>query len=162
MSSVNATSKRLKVNNKAGIESKKSTAQPPHVSLDPEDEGNARPMSYNEKLQLPLDINKLPGDTLGKIINIIQNREISMRDSNPYKIQIDIKTLNSSTLRELENYVLSCLDQKLVGKLKDEQIQERKQELEKRLLHVNGQIRSANKQSAKREAMNKVEQQGPR
>ena len=85
-----------------------------------------------------------------------------MRDSNPDKIEIDIKTSKSSTLREIENYVLSCLHEKHVGKLKDEKIQERKQELEKRLLHVNGQIRSANKQSAKREAMNKVEQQGPR
>ena len=45
---------------------------------------------------------------------------------------------------------------------KDEQIQERKQELEKRLLHVNDQIGSAYKQSAKKEEMNKVEQQGPR
>ena len=31
-----------------------------------------------------------------------------------------------------------------------------------RLLHVNDQIESANKQSAKKEEMNKVEQQGPR
>ena len=54
-------------------------------------------------------------------------------------------------LRELENYVLSYLYEKLVGKLKDEKIQERKQELEKRLLHVNDQIGSAYKQSAKRE-----------
>ena len=41
-------------------------------------------------------------------------------------------------------------DKKLAGKSKDEQMQERKQELEKRLLHVNDQIGSANKKSAKR------------
>ena len=70
--------------------------------------------------------------------------------------------MKSSTLRELENYISSCLHEKTVGKLKDEQIQERKRELEKRLLHVNDQIGSGNKQSAKREEMNKVEQQGPR
>ena len=81
----------------------------------------------------------------------IDNREISVRDSNPDKIEIDFKTLKSSTLHEIENYVLSCLHEKHVGKLKDEQIQERKQELEKRLLHVNDQIGSANKQSAKRQ-----------
>lgn len=58
---VNATSKRQKVNNKAGVGRKKSTAQPPPVPFDSEDEDNARPMSYDEKRQLSLDINKLPG-----------------------------------------------------------------------------------------------------
>ena len=82
---VNATSKRLKMNNKAGIERKKSTAQPWNVSLDSEDEDNTKPMSCNEKIQLSLDINKLPGDKLSKTINTMQNREISVRDSNPDK-----------------------------------------------------------------------------
>ena len=50
------------------------------------------------------------------------SEKISVRDSNPDKIEIDIKTLKSSTLREIENYVLSRLHEKLVGKLKDEQI----------------------------------------
>ena len=59
------------------------------------------------------------------------SEKISVRDLNPDKIEIDIKTLKSFMLRELENYVLSCLHEKLVGKLKDEKIQERKQELEK-------------------------------
>ena len=106
---------------------------------------------YNEKMQLSLDINKLPGDKLGKIINIIQNREISVRISNADKTEIDLETLKSSALRELENYVSSCLHEKLVVKLKGEQIQKRKQEPKKRLLHVNDQIGSSNKQSAKKE-----------
>ena len=79
------------------------------------------------------------------------SEEISVRDSNPDKIEIDFKTLKSSALRELENYVSSCPHEKIVGKPKDEQIQVRKQELEKRLLHVNDQIGSANKQFAKSE-----------
>ena len=104
MSRVNATSKRLKVNNKVLVDRKKSTAQPPHVSFDSDDEDNTKPMSYNEKIQLSLDINKLPGIKFGKKINIIQIREISVRDSKPDEIEIDFKTVKSSTLRELENY----------------------------------------------------------
>ena len=77
-------------------------------------------------------------------------------------IEIDFEILKPSTLRELENHVSSCLHEKLVEKQKEEQIQERKQELEKRSLHINDQYGSVNKQFAKREEMNKVEQQGPR
>ena len=42
------------------------------------------------------------------------SEEISVRDSNPDKIEIGFKTLKFSTLREFENYVLSCLHEKLV------------------------------------------------
>ena len=65
--------------------------------------------------------------------------------------RVVIQIIVSSMLRELEKYVLSCSREKLVGKLKDEKIQERKQALKKRLLHVNDQIGFAQKQSAKRE-----------
>lgn len=77
-----------------------------------EEEDNARPMSYDEKRQLSLDINKLPGDKLGRVVHIIQSREPSLRDSNPDEIEIDFETLKPSTLRELENYVASCLRKK--------------------------------------------------
>ena len=40
---------------------KKKPAPPPAVAFDSEDEDNAKPMSYDEKRQLSLDINKLPG-----------------------------------------------------------------------------------------------------
>ena len=76
--------------------------------------------------------------------------------------KINFETLKPSTLRELENHVSSCLHEKLVEKQKEEQIQERKQELKKPLLYVNDKIGYANKQSAKREEMNKVEKQDPR
>ena len=33
---------------------------------------NAKPMTYDEKRQLSLDINKLPGDKLGRVVHIIQ------------------------------------------------------------------------------------------
>lgn len=49
------------------------------AGFDSEDEDNARPMSYDEKRQLSLDINKLPGDKLGRVVHIIQSREPSLR-----------------------------------------------------------------------------------
>lgn len=57
---VNAPTKRTKANNKAGAGRKKSTVQLSQ-QFESEDEDNAKPMSYDEKRQLSLDINKLPG-----------------------------------------------------------------------------------------------------
>ncbi|CAH0388225.1 unnamed protein product [Bemisia tabaci] len=82
------------------------------AAYDSEDEDSAKPMSYDEKRQLSLDINKLPGDKLGRVVNIIQTREPSLRDSNADEIEIDFETLRPSTLRELEAYVASCLRKK--------------------------------------------------
>lgn len=111
-------------------------------------------MSYDEKRQLSLDINKLPGEKLGRVVHIIQAREPSLRDSNPEEIEIDFETLKPSTLRELERYVLSCLRKKPrkpytikkpVGKTKEELALEKKRELEKRLQDVSGQLNSTKK-----------------
>ncbi|XP_025829032.1 bromodomain-containing protein 3 [Agrilus planipennis] len=156
----NAASKRQKANNKTGAGRKKSAAQAPALAFDSEDEDNAKPMSYDEKRQLSLDINKLPGDKLGRVVHIIQSREPSLRDSNPDEIEIDFETLKPSTLRELESYVASCLRKKprkpyykkMPGKSKDEQIAEKKQELEKRLNDVNDKIGNTKKTTKKEEA----------
>ncbi|VUZ48222.1 unnamed protein product [Hymenolepis diminuta] len=72
-------------------------------------DANARPMTYDEKRQLSLDINKLPGEKLGRVVQIIQQREPSHRDCNPDEIEIDFETLQHSTLRELERYVKAVL-----------------------------------------------------
>ncbi|NXF56750.1 BRDT protein, partial [Ciccaba nigrolineata] len=134
--------KKLSLN----IQSKKTTQQVllAHKS---EDEDGAKPMNYDEKRQLSLDINKLPGDKLGKVVHIIQSREHSLRNSNPDEIEIDFETLKASTLRELEKYVATCLRKrprkqqaKKTTKSKEQLNSERKQELEKRLLDVNGQL----------------------
>ncbi len=45
-------------------------------AVDSEDEKTTTPMSYDEKRQLSLDINKLPGEKLGKVVQIIQNRSV--------------------------------------------------------------------------------------
>uniref|UniRef100_A0A8C3RB56 Bromodomain testis-specific protein n=1 Tax=Cyanoderma ruficeps TaxID=181631 RepID=A0A8C3RB56_9PASS len=99
--------KKLSLN----IQSKK-TVQQALLAHKSEDEDGAKPMNYDEKRQLSLDINKLPGDKLGKVVHIIQSREPALRNSNPDEIEIDFETLNASTLRELEKYVATCLRKK--------------------------------------------------
>uniref|UniRef100_A0A8C1YCC7 Bromodomain containing 4 n=1 Tax=Cyprinus carpio TaxID=7962 RepID=A0A8C1YCC7_CYPCA len=124
--------KPKKLSKKEGGKGSRSMAPPgaapptlqPVVSLDPEEElglsgavamagmpagEKCKPMSYEEKRQLSLDINKLPGDKLGRVVHIIQSREPSLKNSNPDEIEIDFETLKPSTLRELERYVSSCL-----------------------------------------------------
>ena len=83
-----------------------AAAAAPHES---DDAGAAAPMSYGEKRQLSLDINKLPGDKLGKVVHIIQARESSLRDSCPEEIEIDFEALKPSTLRALQSFVRICL-----------------------------------------------------
>merc|ERR1719490_452624 len=78
-------------------------------AIDSDDEMKTTPMTYDEKRQLSLDINKLPGDKLGKVVQIIQQREPALRDSNPDEIEIDFETLKTSTLRALESFVASSL-----------------------------------------------------
>lgn len=82
----------------------------PHY--DSEEEEEIVPMTYDEKRQLSLDINKLPGEKLGRVVHIIQSREPSLRDTNPEEIEIDFETLKPSTLKELERYVMTCLRKK--------------------------------------------------
>lgn len=90
----------------------KKIKQQEEPALKSEDEDNAKPMNYDEKRQLSLDINKLPGEKLGRVVYIIQSREPSLRHSNPDEIEIDFETLKASTLRELEKYVVACLRKK--------------------------------------------------
>ncbi|XP_020283136.1 bromodomain-containing protein 3-like isoform X6 [Pseudomyrmex gracilis] len=158
----NTASKRPKANSRSTGNKKKNTgSQPPPLAFDSEDEDNAKPMSYDEKRQLSLDINKLPGDKLGRVVHIIQSREPSLRDSNPDEIEIDFETLKPSTLRELESYVASCLrkkpHKKVSGKSKDEQMAEKKQELEKRLQDVTGQLGSVKKTTKKEDSSKSVD-----
>ncbi|MGH0157639.1 UNVERIFIED_CONTAM: hypothetical protein FKN15_060104 [Acipenser sinensis] len=133
----------------------KKGAKPPAAGYESEEE-DSLPMTYDEKRQLSLDINRLPGEKLGRVVHIIQSREPSLRDSNPDEIEIDFETLKPSTLRELERYVKSCLQKKqrkpLPGtgkkqsaKSKEELAQEKKKELEKRLQDVSGQLNNNKK-----------------
>ena len=42
------------------------------VDYQSDEEDTAVPMSYDEKRQLSLDINKLPGEKIGRVVHIIQ------------------------------------------------------------------------------------------
>ncbi|XP_037326086.2 bromodomain testis-specific protein [Pungitius pungitius] len=74
-----------------------------------EDDVALMPVTYQEKKQLKLDIDKLPGDKLGKLVRIIQSRESCLRDSAPEEIEVDFEVLKPSTLRALQRFVASCL-----------------------------------------------------
>ncbi|KAL2090349.1 hypothetical protein ACEWY4_015037 [Coilia grayii] len=89
---------------------KKGSKAGPHKDLAmSDDEAPALPMTYEEKRRLSLDINKLPGDKLGKVVSIIKDREPALRDTNPEEIEIDFEMLKLSTLRTLEAFVQTCL-----------------------------------------------------
>ncbi|XP_027505522.1 LOW QUALITY PROTEIN: bromodomain-containing protein 3 [Corapipo altera] len=141
------------------------------ATYDSDEEEEGLPMTYDEKRQLSLDINRLPGEKLGRVVHIIQSREPSLRDSNPDEIEIDFETLKPTTLRELERYVKSCLQKKQrkpfsaggkkqAAKSKEELAQEKKKELEKRLQDVSGQLNN-NKKPAKKEKSGSTASGGP-
>ena len=149
-------SKKPKVSGQAGRGAGGAKGKPPAVPAEPDyqsdEEDTAIPMSYDEKRQLSLDINKLPGDKIGRVVHIIQSREPSLRETNPDEIEIDFETLKASTLRELEKYVASCLKksakQGMGRKLVDEtsktpakeQLQKQEKELKKRLNEVEASL----------------------
>ncbi|XP_035763327.1 bromodomain testis-specific protein isoform X2 [Neolamprologus brichardi] len=85
--------------------------RPPNLWESMEDEGSAplAPITYQEKKQLKLDINKLPGDKLGKLVKIIHTRESCLRDSTLEEIEVDFEMLKPSTLRALQRFVAECL-----------------------------------------------------
>ncbi|XP_062937918.1 bromodomain-containing protein 3 isoform X2 [Cynocephalus volans] len=163
-----APAKKANSTTTAGRQLKKGGKQA-SASYDSEEEEEGLPMSYDEKRQLSLDINRLPGEKLGRVVHIIQSREPSLRDSNPDEIEIDFETLKPTTLRELERYVKSCLQKKQrkpfstsgkkqAAKSKEELAQEKKKELEKRLQDVSGQL---NKKPARKEKSGSVPSGGP-
>uniref|UniRef100_A0A3Q3VZL0 Bromodomain-containing protein 2 n=1 Tax=Mola mola TaxID=94237 RepID=A0A3Q3VZL0_MOLML len=66
------------------------------------------PASLQEKQQLKSDIEKLPGDKLGKLVEIIHAREPSL-NSSLQEIEVDIEMLKPSTLRALQSFAATCL-----------------------------------------------------
>lgn len=70
-------------------------------------------MTVEEKHQLSLDINRLPGKKLGHLVNILHKLEPSVCAADPDEIEIDFAILKPSTLRKIEQYVKSCLHSRL-------------------------------------------------
>lgn len=79
------------------------------VPLTCEDEVPSIPVTYQEKRQLKSDVDKLPGDKLGKLVKIIHARENCLQDSSLDEIEVDFEMLKPSTLRALQRFVAACL-----------------------------------------------------
>jgi len=80
--------------------------------FDYQSEENSKPMTYDEKRQLSVDINNLDSDKLGPVVEIIYKREPSLRDSSRDEMEIDFEILKPSTLRELEAYINHVMKRK--------------------------------------------------
>jgi len=79
-------------------------------SSDSEDESKrGKPMTFEEKKQLSVNINKLPSNKLGKVVAIIQQGEPSLRDQDPNEIEIDFEALKNTTLRDMQQFVNAVL-----------------------------------------------------
>uniref|UniRef100_A0A1I7W8I1 Bromo domain-containing protein n=1 Tax=Heterorhabditis bacteriophora TaxID=37862 RepID=A0A1I7W8I1_HETBA len=103
--------------------------------FDSGDEASNAPMSYDEKRQLSLDINKLPGDKLSMVVNIIESRE-SITDFNPEEIEIDFETLKPVTLRDLEAFV----PRKPYTPKSQSDMENRKREIEEKIKKLGGTV----------------------
>ncbi|XP_041826151.1 bromodomain-containing protein 3-like isoform X2 [Melanotaenia boesemani] len=112
----NEKDKDLSKQSKGTTSSKRALNSSPRLSWkrskDWDSDDESLQMTYEEKHQLSLDINRLPGMKLGRVVQIIQSREPNMCSSNLDEIEIDFEILKPSTLRELEQFVKSCLYKK--------------------------------------------------
>ncbi|VDM74613.1 unnamed protein product [Strongylus vulgaris] len=120
--------------------------------FDSGDEASHEPMSYDEKRQLSLDINKLPGDKLSMVVSIIESREdlsqfakpsvdswVGLQDISPEEIEIDFETLKAVTLRDLEAFVAAALKRKPRKTVKSDN-ETRKREIEDKIKKLGGTV----------------------
>eukprot|EP00048_Salpingoeca_helianthica_P022150 m.16627 g.16627 ORF g.16627 m.16627 type:complete len:964 (-) comp6946_c0_seq1:351-3242(-) len=82
--------------------------QPQHVEHFSDEEEE---FSYDDKRQLSLDIQRLPGDRLPRIAEIVQAHEPNL-DMGSSEFEIDFDQLSSRTMRALRSYVDDCLSEK--------------------------------------------------
>jgi hypothetical protein len=66
-------------------------------------------MTFEDKRQLSLNINKLPHEALGKVVEIIKKRRSNVVGESE-EIEIDIDLLDNTTLKELDTYVKGALN----------------------------------------------------
>ncbi|CAJ0607986.1 unnamed protein product [Cylicocyclus nassatus] len=60
--------------------------------FDFEDEATHKPMPFDEKRQLSLDLEKLPADKLSIVVSIIESRE-GLSDDKAKEVEIDLEAL---------------------------------------------------------------------
>jgi len=96
-----------------------------YVSNDIDDEVGGRtqkterPLSYQEKRALGQDINKLPGDKVQKVIDIITESGNQMGGDGAEEVEIDIEKLDTPTLKALQRYVREVLRTEKKKAIKD-------------------------------------------
>ena len=67
-----------------------------------------KPLTKEEKRNLALDINKLSGEHVHKVIDIIKESGRSLGGQDG-EVELDIETLDTATLKRLKKYVRTCL-----------------------------------------------------
>nr|XP_020737721.1 bromodomain-containing protein 3-like [Odocoileus virginianus texanus] len=132
-----APAKKANSTTVAGRQPKKGGKQA-SASYDSEEEEEGLPMSYDEKRQLSLDINRLPGEKLGRLAGRPPTLPAATVPCSP--------TATSG--------------KKQAAKSKEELAQEKKKELERRLQDVSGQLGNS-KKPAKREKPGSAASGGP-
>lgn len=70
-----------------------------------------RPMTLDEKKKLSLNLGKLPGDKLGRVVEIVQEHDPALRAAES-EIELDIDSLGNEALWQLERYVANCMKSK--------------------------------------------------
>ncbi|GJP38001.1 hypothetical protein CLOM_g15055 [Closterium sp. NIES-68] len=70
-----------------------------------------RDMTFAEKQKLSVNLGKLPPENLDRIVQIISERNPDL-SQNADEIELDIDSLDSETLWELERYVSNCMKSK--------------------------------------------------
>ncbi len=66
-------------------------------------------LTWDEKRELSAAINKLNPDKLAGVVNIIQERmPLDVQNEEDSEIVIDIDSMDTGTLRELQSYVAAC------------------------------------------------------
>lgn len=83
-------------------------AAPPKPVVITEEEFLSRPMSFEEKRQLSIEVNNLPPEKLGRVVEIIQAGMALEAQGDSDVIELDIESLNVRTLRQLQRYVMEC------------------------------------------------------
>lgn len=71
---------------------------------------STKPLTFEEKRQLSADINILPPEKLGHVVDIVQEHmPLTNSQNGDDEIEIDIETLDTATLRHLQSYVKTSL-----------------------------------------------------
>ena len=89
-----------------------SSHKPKKSAYDLDEVDVLRPMTFDEKRQLSIDIGRLPTDRLDKVVEIIQKYSPLTKGDESNEIEVDIDALDTRALRHLESYVQSVLGKK--------------------------------------------------